>query len=243
MYKSRRAMKPIDRLIIALDVNSEDRAVALAEKLKNDVKCFKIGLELFCSRGPKIVERIRETGCGVFLDLKFHDIPTTVAKASAAVTKLEPMIFNVHALGGLEMMKRAAQAAAEAAARFHVERPKVIAVTILTSFDAAALKETGIGFDVKTAVLELARLAKKAGLDGVVASPEETKAIRKELGAGFLIVTPGIRPEWAASDDQKRISTPKAAIKDGADYIVVGRPVTESKDPAAAALEILKEIC
>ena len=234
--------KPIDRLIVALDLDSEEKAVAMAEKLKSDVKLFKIGLELFSSCGPKIVERIKETGSGIFLDLKFHDIPTTVAKAAVSVTGLEPFVFNVHALGGLEMMKRTAEAVASEAARLKIAKPRVVAVTILTSFDEKALKEIGLGGNSKESVLSLAHLAKKAGLDGVVASPEETKAIRKELGEDFLIITPGVRPAWAASNDQKRISTPSAAIKDGADYIVIGRPITESKDPAAAAKEILKEM-
>lgn len=234
--------KPIDRLIVALDVDSEEKAVAMAEKLKNDVKFFKIGLELFSSCGPKIVERIKETGCEVFLDLKFHDIPTTVAKAAAVVTKLEPLLFNVHALGGLEMMKRAAGTATSESAKLHIAKPKVLAVTILTSFDDKALKEIGLDGNPQKSVLKLANLAKKAGLDGVVASPAETRLIRKELGEDFLIVTPGVRPAWAASNDQKRIATPSATIKDGADYIVVGRPITESKDPTAVAGEILKEM-
>ncbi|MDD5136762.1 MAG: orotidine-5'-phosphate decarboxylase [Candidatus Omnitrophica bacterium] len=235
-------MAAIDRLIVALDVNSEERAVTLAEKLKNDVKFFKIGLELFSSTGPKIVERIKEMGCDVFLDLKFHDIPTTVAKAAAAVTKLEPFFFNVHASGGYDMMKRAADAVGQEASRLGIVKPRILAVTILTSLDEAALKEIGLSADPAKAVLRLAHLAKRAGLDGVVASPSETKAIRKELGGDFLIVTPGVRPAWAVSNDQKRVATPEAAIKDGADYIVVGRPVTESKDPAASAREILKEM-
>lgn len=236
-------VKSIDRLIVALDVNSEEKAIALAEKLKHDVKFFKIGLELFSSVGPKIVERIKETGCDVFLDLKFHDIPTTVAKALASVTKLEPFMLNVHALGGYDMMKRSVEAVAEESARLNIVKPKVLAVTILTSLDGKALKETGIGAGSKEAVLKLACLARKASLDGVIASPSETKLLRKELGEDFLIVTPGVRPVWAASNDQKRIATPCAAIKDGADYIVVGRPIAESKNPAEAAREVLKEIC
>jgi orotidine-5'-phosphate decarboxylase len=235
-------MRPIDRLIIALDVDSEERAISLAEKLKHDVKFFKIGLELFSSCGPKIVGRIQETGCDIFLDLKFHDIPTTVAKAAVIATRLEPFIFNVHAAGGYEMMRRTAESAASEAARLGIVRPRVLAVTILTSLDGKALEETGVGANPKKAALRLALLAKRAGLDGVVASPAEAKAIRRELGEGFLIVTPGVRPEWAAVNDQKRVATPGSAIKDGADYIVVGRPVTESKDPAEAARNILKEI-
>jgi orotidine-5'-phosphate decarboxylase len=235
-------MNVIDRLIVALDVDSEDKAIAMAERLKSDVKFFKIGLELFSSCGPQIVGRIKETGCGVFLDLKFHDIPTTVVKAAVAVTKLEPLIFNLHALGGYDMMRRAAEAVADEAARLKIVKPKILAVTILTSLDEKALKEIGVGGNSKEAVLRLAGLAKKAGLDGVVASPAETKAIREKMGGDFLIVTPGVRPEWAVANDQKRIATPKAAIRDGADYIVIGRPITESKNPAEAARAILKEM-
>ena len=235
-------MKPIDRLIVALDVNSKEKAVALAEKLKNDVKFFKIGLELFSSCGPEIVESIKDIGCDIFLDLKFHDIPATVAKAAAAVTSLEPFMFNVHAQGGYDMMKLAAEAVTAESARLGIDKPKILAVTILTSLDGKALKEIGLDETPREMVVRLARLAGKAGLDGVVASPSETKYIRKELGENFIIVTPGVRPEWAASNDQKRIATPNAAIKDGADYIVVGRPITESKNPVEAARTILKEM-
>ncbi|MBN1526181.1 MAG: orotidine-5'-phosphate decarboxylase [Candidatus Omnitrophica bacterium] len=235
-------MKSKDRLIIALDVDAEDKAVAIAEALKNDVTFFKIGFELFSSCGPRVVERIRAMGCDVFLDLKFHDIPNTVAKAAAAVTRLGVYMFNVHASGGHEMMKRAAEAAKAEAGRLGMERPKVLGVTVLTSMDENGLKKTGVSANMKTQVLRLASLAKKAGLDGVVASPIEAKQIRKKLGRDFLIVTPGARPLWAAANDQKRVATPKEAIKNGADLIVVGRPVTGAKDPAGAAREILKEI-
>ncbi len=235
-------MKAIDRLIVALDVNSEERAVVLAEKLKNDVKFFKIGLELFSSAGPKIVSRIRETGSDVFLDLKFHDIPNTVQKAAIAVTRLGAYMFNVHSLGGYDMMKNAADAARNEAEKSGIDVPKILAVTILTSMDEKAMGEVGLEAGVRGEVIRLAKLAKKAGLDGVVASPKEAKYIRKALGKDFLIVTPGVRPEWAAAGDQKRFATPRDAVKDGADYIVVGRPITESGDPAEAVRKILKEI-
>ena len=235
-------MDPKNRLIIALDVDTESKALALVRKLKNDVKFFKIGLELFSSCGPPIVEKIKKEGCDIFLDLKFHDIPNTVGKAAAAVTKLGAVFFNVHAAGGYDMMKKAADAVRQEAVRLKIERPKVLAVTVLTSMDEASLKKIGISDNVETQVLKLARLAKEAGLDGVVASPIEIKAIRKSLGRDFLIVTPGVRPEWAAALDQKRIATPKDAIRDGADFIVVGRPVTEAADPVDAVKRILKEI-
>jgi len=235
-------MNPKDRLIVALDVDTEEKAVAIAERLKNDVRFFKIGFELFSSCGPRVVERIRGMGCDVFLDLKFHDIPNTVAKAAAAITKLGVYMFNVHASGGYEMMNKAAEAVKKEAERLGIDRPKILGVTVLTSMDENGLKKIGIDANMKNQVLRLAALAKEAGLDGVVASPVEAKEIREKLGRDFLIVTPGVRPQWAGANDQKRVATPKEAIKDGADFIVVGRPVTEAKDPVRAAQEILKEI-
>jgi len=235
-------MTPKNRLIVALDVNTEEKAVKLVETLKNDVKLFKIGLELFSSGGAAIIKKIKETGCKVFLDLKFHDIPNTVAKVSRVAARLGVYMFNVHAIGGYDMMKAAAEACADEAKKLKIEKPKVLAVTILTSMDEKALKKTGIDDNMEKQVLRLASLAKEAGLDGVVASPAEAKLVRKELGNKFLIVTPGVRPTWAASNDQRRIATPKEAVKDGADFIVVGRPVIEAKDPADAARAILKEI-
>jgi len=230
-----------NRLIIALDVDTEAKALELVRKLKNDVKFFKVGLELFSSVGPAMVNRIKKEGCEVFLDLKFHDIPNTVARAAAAVTGCGAFMFNVHALGGLEMMRKAAEAV-KAAAGPAAAKPKVLAVTILTSTDEFGLKQVGINDSIESEVLRLALLAKEAGLDGVVASPKEVKAIRARLGKDFLIVTPGVRPEWAAAGDQKRIASAGEAVRDGADYIVVGRPVTEAPDPALAARKILEEI-
>lgn len=235
-------MKAKERLIIALDVDTKDKAIALVGRLKDNVKFFKIGLELFSSCGPEIVKKVKEAGCEVFLDLKFHDIPTTVAKASAAATGLGAYMFNVHALGGYDMMKRCAEAVKTEAERLKITRPKVIAVTVLTSMDQASLGRVGVEGTVKEEVLKLARLSKEAGLDGVVASAEEAKIIREALGADFLIVTPGVRPAWAAADDQKRIATPKSAIADGASFIVVGRPVTAAADPSDAARKIIREM-
>lgn len=230
------------RMIIALDVDGEEKALGLVRKLKNDVKIFKIGLELFSSCGPGIVGKVKNEGCEVFLDLKFHDIPTTVAKAAVSVTKLGAFIFNVHALGGYDMMQKTAEAVRAEAARLDIPRPMVIAVTILTSMDEFNLKRVGVGDKIEKEVLRLAELAKEAGLDGVVSSPAEVKMIRKSLGEDFLVVTPGVRPAASGADDQKRVATPAQAVKDGASYIVVGRPVTEAPDPAEAARKILKEI-
>jgi len=235
-------MTPKDRLIVALDVDTEEKVIKLMKMLRADVKFFKIGLELFSSAGPAIVGKIKEAGCDIFLDLKFHDIPNTVAKAARAATRLGVYMFNVHALGGYEMMKAASDAALDEAGRMKIERPKVLAVTILTSMDEKALKKVGVDDNMEKQVLKLAGLAKEAGLDGVVASPQETKSIRKRLGRDFLITTPGVRPAGADSHDQKRVATPKGAIGLGADYIVVGRPITEAKDPAEAARRILREI-
>lgn len=235
-------MKNSSKLIVALDFDSKHKALQAVDRLASDVKLFKVGLELFSVCGPDIVGEIKKRGCGVFLDLKFHDIPNTVEKAARAVAGLGAFMFNVHSLGGLEMMKRA-KAAAEG-------RSKVIAVTILTSADENALKKCGINVSIEDEVVRLAALAKEAGLDGVVASAKEVQGIRKSSGKDFLIVVPGIRPAAsasgqpasAASDDQKRVATPLEAISAGADYIVVGRPITAAPDPVKAARGIIKEM-
>ncbi len=231
-----------ERLIVALDVDTQEKAIDLVKKLKSLVKIFKIGSELFTSCGPEIVERVQKNGCKVFLDLKFHDIPNTAAKSAAAAVRLGVYMFNVHALGGLEMMKRTAESVKAEARRLKIEQPKVIAVTILTSMDENSLKKTGISDNMETHVLKLGRLAKDAGLDGVVASPSEVKLIRESTGRGFLIVTPGVRPVWATANDQKRIATPKEALDSGADFIVVGRPIIEAPDHEKAVKKILEEI-
>jgi orotidine-5'-phosphate decarboxylase len=235
-------MKPNERLIVALDVDNEKQALKLVDILKNKTKFFKIGLELFSSCGPSIVIVLKKANCKIFLDLKLHDIPTTVAKTAASLTRLGVDIINVHALGGLDMMKKTVEAVAEEAKKLKIDKPKVIAVTILTSIDENNLKKIGIFDNMETQVLKLARLAKDSGLDGVVASPLEVKLIRKNLGEDFLIVTPGVRPSWAAIGDQKRVATPKEAIGNGADFIVVGRPITEAPDPLEASGKILREI-
>jgi orotidine-5'-phosphate decarboxylase len=235
-------MEAKDRLIVALDVDSRKDALSIVDELKIDVKIFKIGFELFSSCGPSIVEDITKKGCRVFLDLKYHDIPSTVSKSAVSVAKLGVFILDLHALGGYDMMKRTAEAVKTEADRLKIMRPKVIAVTILTSMDGMALKKVGINDTIDVEVLRLAALARDAGLDGVVASPSETKFIRKELGTDFLIVTPGVRPTWAAIDDQKRIATPAQAIADGASFIVVGRPITGAGDRTKAVKKILEEI-
>lgn len=235
-------MKSGERLIIALDVDTKEKALNLVKKLKDEVKIFKIGSELFTSCGPSIVEEVQKSGSKVFLDLKFHDIPNTVAKSAVVATRLGVFMFNVHALGGVDMMKKAAESVNDEAKKLKIERPKVIAVTILTSMDGNNLKKIGVSDNMETQVSKLAKLSKDAGLDGVVASPSEVKLIRKNLGKDFLIVTPGVRPSWAGKNDQKRFTTPKEAIDNGADFIVVGRPVIEAPDPVEVAEKILREI-
>lgn len=234
-------MKAKDRLIVALDFDNEKKALEMVELLKRDVRFFKVGLELFLAAGAGITEKIMDTGSEVFLDLKFHDIPNTTMKAAVVATRLEVYMLNVHALGGYEMMKKTAEAVESEAERLDVRKPKILAVTILTSMDEKALKNAGIDVNIKQEVLKLTEMAIEAGLDGVVASPKEAAMLRKELGGEFLIVTPGVRPLQSKLDDQKRVATPREAVDAGADFIVVGRPITEAKDPAEAARNIFKD--
>ena len=236
---------PKERLIVALDFPSSGEALEFVEKMGDTIAFYKVGLELFSAAGPEIVMRLKSGGKSVFLDLKFHDIPNTVAGASAKATEMGVDMFNVHALGGKTMMRAAADAAAETAGRRGSERPTVLAVTVLTSLDRKALeKEVGLSVSggVGDFVAEKARQAKEAGLDGVVASPTEVEKIRAACGQEFHIVTPGIRPAWAAANDQKRIATPAEALAMGADRIVVGRPITRASDPLDAAEKILSEM-
>ena len=232
-----------DRLIVALDVSTERRARELVDSLRGIVGMFKVGSQLFTEAGPKIVSEIVSSGNEVFLDLKFHDIPNTVACASVAATRLGVSIFNVHASGGREMMQRAADAVSEVAAKEGLKHPSVIAVTVLTSSDATVLSEIGIGSEPESQVRRLSLLAQASGMDGVVASPREIGAVRSTVVIpGFLIVTPGVRSAGAALDDQKRVMTAAEAIRAGADYIVVGRPITSAKDPVESAGKVLEEI-
>lgn len=218
--------KKNEKVIIALDTNSLDNAETLARVLGDKIDIFKIGLELFSACGPDAIDMIRAKGAKVFLDLKLHDIPNTVFKAALEIASMEVSFFTVHALGGKEMMKKAKEAAGETT--------KVLGVTILTSLDKTALEEAGINSNLEEEVVKLALLAKSAGLDGVVCSPQEIKKIRQACGKDFIIVTPGVRPKWAEKDDQKRVMTPTQAIDNGASYIVVGRPITQADDPLLA---------
>jgi len=209
-----------EKIIIALDVNTIKEEERLLDILSPHIKIFKVGMELFYSCGPKSIDMIRKYDREIFLDLKFHDIPNTVKNAARAITKLGVFMFNVHAHGGSDMMKAALEGAREESEKMGIDRPRILGVTILTSLKA-------YGEDV----LNLAKSAKESGLDGVVASPQEAELIRKKIGNDFLIVTPGIRPEGSDKGDQKRTATPGQAIKNGADYIVMGRPITKAKDP------------
>ena len=236
-------MKPKERIILALDVPEYKEAVKIVNRFKKDIEVFKVGFELFTSSGPRIIERINGMGKKVFLDLKFHDIPNTVSKSALAAAKLGVFMFNVHALGGLKMMREAARSLSEFSLENNVDRPKLIAVTVLTSIDQATMQdELGIGLRMSAQVKHLAGLAKRAGLDGVVAAPEDAQMIRTRFGDGFLIVTPGIRPSWIKKDDQKRTLTPKEAFRKGADYIVIGRAITAQPHPVDALKRIEEEI-
>jgi orotidine-5'-phosphate decarboxylase len=237
---------PRSSLIVALDFDSLSSAAKFARQVSDLVGMFKIGNQLFTAAGPAAVKEVAALGNGVFLDLKFHDIPNTVAGAvlsAAAMTGVQ--LVNVHALGGKKMLEAAAQAIS-AGVPMGADRPRLLAVTVLTSMDKKALHDVGIGGTPKGRVVKLAQLAKKAGVDGVVASVQEARAIRKSCGREFLIVTPGVRPRdskvESKSDDQARKATPAEAIKAGADFLVVGRPILAAENPRAAAQSIVDEI-
>jgi len=232
----------MNRILVALDVDSSVKALALADTLRGTVAGYKIGKQLFTAEGPDVVRALTARGDRVFLDLKFHDIPNTVAGAVRSAMATGAWMVNVHASGGSAMMRAAAQAAHDTAAKTGAARPLVIGVTVLTSMDEAALAEVGTTRPVIEQVVHLARLAKAAGLDGVVASPQEIAAIRTACGPDFHIVTPGIRPAGqAGTDDQARTMTPKEAVAAGATYLVIGRPITAAADPRAAAEAIAAE--
>jgi orotidine-5'-phosphate decarboxylase len=232
-----------EKIIIALDVETAREAREIMAELGGEVGAFKIGLQLFTSAGASFVRETVAAGVRIFLDVKFHDIPNTVAKASAEVARLGVWMFNVHALGGGEMMRRAIENVREVCEREKLARPKIIGVTVLTSADGETLREVGIERETNAQVLNLARLTAKCELDGVVASPLEIDLIRKNVGKkDFLIVTPGIRPVFATNDDQKRVMTPRDAVRAGSDYLVIGRAVTRAADKIEAVRKILAEI-
>ena len=233
---------PSDRLYVALDVDRLEAADALLDRLAGVAGGCKIGSQLFTAAGPVAIERALKRGFRVFLDLKYHDIPNTVTGAVREATRLGVFMLNVHASGGVAMMRAAAESAAKAAKEFALPRPLVLGVTVLTSLDRRSLEtEVGVLGAVPAHVLRLARRAREAGLDGCVASPQEIGPLRLGLGPRWVILTPGIRPA-ERSDDQMRTATPAAAIRAGADYLVVGRPITAAPDPAAAARAILEDV-
>jgi orotidine-5'-phosphate decarboxylase len=224
------------KILCAIDTTDMDAALRLAESLRDVVGGVKLGKEFFTAQGPAGVARIAETGHRIFLDLKFHDIPNTVAGAVRAAAGLGCFMLTVHASGGVAMI------AAAAAARGSAATPKIIAVTVLTSLSESDLDEIGQRGPVAEQVLRLGRLARASGADGIVASPHEVAALRSDLGPDALLVVPGVRPAWAGADDQKRIMTPAQAVQAGADFLVIGRPITRADDPADAARRIAAEI-
>jgi len=226
------------RVIVALDFAEAAQALALSGRLDPDACALKVGKELFVAAGPEPVRRMIERGFKVFLDLKFHDIPHTVAQACAAATRLGVWMMNVHASGGRAMLTSARESVARTAAERGHAPPLLIGVTVLTSLAGADLDEIGVAGTAEAAVLRLARLSSDCGLDGVVCSAMEAPALRRALGAEFKLVTPGIRPAGSASDDQARVTTPERAMANGADFLVIGRPITQAPDPRAALAQI-----
>ncbi len=225
------------RIIVALDFPDRDSALVLAKRLDSSSCRLKVGKELFTRAGPALVEELRGMGFDLFLDLKFHDIPNTVAAACAAAADLGVWMVNVHACGGRRMMEAARERLEQS-----LHRPMLIAVTVLTSMLGSDLQEIGITVEPAQQVRRLARLAQDTGLDGVVCSPLEASGLRQELGAAFRLITPGVRAASATPDDQRRVMTPRQALAAGSDYLVIGRPITAAKDPLAALLAIQGEI-
>ncbi len=235
MRRTTHSAQRTTQLIVALDVDSLEEARRLLDLLYPAVKIFKVGAQLFTAAGPKAVDLVRRKGGRVFLDLKFHDIPNTVANAVRQATSLRVFMLDVHIQGGKEMLRAAANSAKEQAKKLGIKKPLVLGITVLTSQKANS--------KVKKTVLEQSRLAKKYGLDGIVASPQEARLLRSNLGKDFIIVTPGIRLEKGVRSDQKRTATPAQAALSGSDYLVIGRPVIQAKNPLTVVKETLNQIC
>jgi orotidine-5'-phosphate decarboxylase len=223
-----------DRLIVALDFPSQAKALALVSALSGSVSIYKIGLQLYTTAGPAIAQAVAATGAKVFLDLKLHDIPNTVAKAVAAVGDLGAAMLTVHLSGGSAML--------QAAAESKPPHLSLLGVTVLTSANQETLTETGVEAELTDQVIRLADLGKKSGFDGLITSPREVGALRQRLGSDLLLVCPGVRPSWATADDQKRFTTPREAVEAGADYLVIGRPITAAADPPGAVERIVAEL-
>ncbi|MBT3182090.1 MAG: orotidine-5'-phosphate decarboxylase [Deltaproteobacteria bacterium] len=228
-----------DRLIVALLADTMKDAEKMVKLLKGDVATFEVGAPTYTALGPDVIKMIHDNECQVYLDLKYHDIPSTVAKAVGTATRLGVSMLDVHASGGHDMLVRTVESAQHAAGS-KSKMPKILGVTVLTSMES--LGDVGVQFEVREQVVRLATMSKECGLHGVVASPLEIGPIRKACGDKFLIVTPGVRPLGSAAQDQRRISSPIMAIAAGADYIVIGRPIVESKDPRAVVRQIIKDI-
>lgn len=231
-----------DRLIVALDVSTMDAMKSIVSSLGDSVNFYKVGMELFYAEGDQTVRYLQEHGKHVFLDLKLHDIPNTVAHGVSSLTRLGANLITIHGQGGPIMMKAAAEAARESAEKLGIERPKLLAITVLTSFDDESWTSIGGQLPIADQVIRLAKLAKESGMDGVVCSALEAKMIREACGPDFLIVTPGIRPFFAATNDQKRIATPSSALQDGASRLVIGRPITQAEHPQEAVRLIIEEM-
>ena len=230
-----------DKIIIALDVPGKEEAIALVSRLRS-ARTFKVGLELFTAEGPGLFRKLKALRKDIFLDLKLHDIPNTVVGAVRAAFRHGVQMMTLHASGGREMMAKAAETARQAAEEGKRPKPLLLGVTVLTSLKGPDLAEVGQASDVAAQVVRLAGLAKAAGLDGVVCSPQEIEVLRREFGRDLVIVTPGIRPLWAAAQDQKRIMTPAEAVAKGADYLVIGRPITAAPSPEEAFLRVAEEL-
>lgn len=232
-----------EKIILALDVSDVEYARELVNKFKEYVEIFKVGLELFTAAGPGVVEEINRMGKKVFLDLKFHDISNTVIKAALNATRLGIYMFNLHASGGTEMMRRCRESVVDLCLKENLRRPLILGVTVLTGLTQEVIKgELGIQHSLRTHVKQLSKLSRESGLDGVVASGHEVALLRSHFGKNFLIVTPGIRTSWSPPDDQQRTMTPRQAIREGADYIVLGRAVLNQPDPFKALELITTEI-
>ncbi len=230
-------------IVVALDVDTAEQALSLVERLRGIVGMFKVGNQLFTAAGPDLVRRILGMGERVFLDLKYHDIPNTVAMAAVEAARMGVSIFNLHTLGGSKMMRAAADAVNETVERERMPRPLILGVTVLTSHTQDSLTEVGIEQNLEAEVVRLARLCAASGIDGVVASPQEIVPIRNAVdNPGFVILTPGVRPAGTALNDQSRVMTPAEAIRAGANFLVIGRPITAANDPAQTAQKILEEI-
>lgn len=236
-------LEPKERVILALDVSDYNEALDIVEQFKDSIDIFKVGFELFTSAGPKIIKKIREEDKKVFLDLKYHDIPNTVAQAAVAATRHGVSMLTVHTSGGLEMLKTCADAVVNYCLKENMARPRLLGVTVLTSIDQNILRdELGSAMSLTAQVKNLANLSLRAGFDGVIASAHEILMLRERFGESFLIVTPGIRPSWSSTDDQRRTMTPRQAIRAGADYLVMGRSIIHQPSPLNAMERILNEI-